>query len=381
MKFVVSKKALVDILAGVAGMVEKRNTVPVLNNVLIIAKAGRLTIKATDLEREASNSTEAVTEVEGAITAPAQQLADIAKRCRDGDVLFSLEPLENTEGHRLLIRSGRSVFNLQTLPADIFPETSANTSGSSFTMQVAELVRLLKTVKFAMASTESHWMMEGVLVHPHKYEDGRAVLRAVATETHRLCFAEADLPKGASNLEAFVVPKKTVNELVKVLGSVGDVAIIADSTKVIVRHGTMQIISKLLDNKFPNYIRVLDIVREHQTMVLTMPSKELLESARRATIVQNDMTRGVLVSVHPGEIHLLATGGDGSNAADVVACTYEGPEHEFALDGSYLISMIEQMQGNAKMLLTSDAKKSIMFEDDGDAGTVYMVQPQVFAKK
>ena len=249
MKISIERAALLKALGHVQNVVERRNTIPILSNVLIDANENNITLVATDLDIEVSEAAIATVSAPGQVTAPAHTLYDIARKLPDG----SQVNLQINSDGRLDIDAGRSHFTLPLLPSSDFPKMTADGFTHSFVLKAPELTRLIDKTKFAISTEETRYYLNGIYVHGH---NGK--LRAVATDGHRLALAEMDLPEGAAGLPGVIMPRKTIAEIRRLIdGSDADIAISISEAKVRFHFNSAIITSKLIDGTFPDYERVI----------------------------------------------------------------------------------------------------------------------------
>ena len=248
MRVTIERSGFLKALNHVQSVVERRNTIPILSNVLVQAKSGQVKLTATDLDIEIVESVPAEVAREGAITVAAHMLYDIVRKLQDGAQL-ELEQAGDTG--RVSIRAGKSRFALQALPPEDFPDLSSGEMGNTFSLAAKDLKFLIERTRFAISTEETRYYLNGIYFH----EVAKAnVLRAVATDGHRLAQAELPLPSGASGMAGIIVPRKTVLEVVKLLeGEEGEVEVAVSSSKIRFTVGRLKLTSKLIDGTFPDY--------------------------------------------------------------------------------------------------------------------------------
>lgn len=234
MKLTIERGALLNALGHVQNVVERRNTIPILSNILIDAKGGEVKFTATDLDIEAVDHADAKIDDEGAVTAPAGTLFDVIRKLPTGaDVELELNP----ENRQLAIRSGRSKFSLPTLPAGDFQTMTPDEDATEFDLEAANLRRLIDKTRFAISTEETRYYLNGVYLHTADTDAGKK-LRTVATDGHRLALSETDAPKGAEALEGVIVPRKAVGEVRRLIDSEdGDVSVSVSDTKIVFKSG------------------------------------------------------------------------------------------------------------------------------------------------
>ncbi|MEM7193038.1 MAG: DNA polymerase III subunit beta, partial [Pseudomonadota bacterium] len=247
MRLTIEKPKLAKALAHVASIVERRNTIPILSNVLLGAGSSGLQLTATDLDLEVVETVDCTTAAEGAVTVPAHMFNDIVRKLPDGDI--SLD--RDAEQDRLTITSGQVQFSLQTLPADDFPALSVEDLGHAFSVPASDLKRLIEKTRFAISTEETRYYLNGIYLHAAE-TDGKATLRAVATDGHRLAQVEMPLPQGAEGIPGVIVPRKTVADLMRLAENEdGEIKIELSASKIRVSAGQVVLTSKLIDGTFP----------------------------------------------------------------------------------------------------------------------------------
>lgn len=363
MKLETERRALLRALTAAAGVVERRVTIPILSHVHLSVDAGSLTIRASDLDIETTDTIAANVSYMGSTTASAQMLLDIVKRLPDG-CMISLDA-DAAKGV-LIVKAGRSRFEIATLPADQFPEMASPVYQSTFTLPGAALARLLSKTAFAMSTDETRYYLNGVYMH-----QSGDMLRAVTTDGHRLAQLDVSLPTGADGMAGVIVPRKTVAEMVKAAsGAAGDVTVSVSDTKIRLATDTVSITSKVIDGTFPDYTRV--IPERHQSEAV-VDGRDLRAAADRVATVTTERTAAVKLSF-AGEGITVSTVAGANAASDFVGCDYDGDPLDIGINGKYLAELLGQIDGDARVRLV-DAGTPIVFRDTDDAGALYLCMP------
>ncbi|HEU0017107.1 MAG TPA: DNA polymerase III subunit beta, partial [Methyloceanibacter sp.] len=254
MQFTIDKPSLTKALTHVASVVERRNTIPILSNVHLATRNNELKLTSTDLDMEIVETVPARAKGEGATTVPAHMFHDIVRKLPEGS---DIEIARDGDQGRLTITCGQARFSLQTLPADDFPSLSVDDLGHAFTMPAIDLKRLIEKTRFAISTEETRYYLNGIYLHAAE-SGGKPVLRAVATDGHRLAQVQLPLPAGAKDMPGVIVPRKTVAELAKLAeDGDGDVRIELSPSKIRVSTARVVLTSKLIDGTFPDYERVI----------------------------------------------------------------------------------------------------------------------------
>ncbi len=295
MKLTIERGDLLNALSHVQNIVERRNTIPILSNVLMTAEDGALTLTATDLDIEAIDSAEAKIDKKGAVTAPAGVLFDVIRKLPNGaDVELEFE----SETQRIAIRSGKASFELATLPASDFQTMTSDEGANRFEVGAADLRRLIDKTRFAISTEETRYYLNGIYLHAADGDNGR-VLRSVATDGHRLALAEIPAPKGAENLDGVIVPRKAVGEVRRLIDTADDaVSIEVSDAKIVFKSGRAVLTSKLIDGTFPDYMRVIPQGNDKK---LVINSKAFGEAVDRVATVSAERSRSVKMAMDTGK--------------------------------------------------------------------------------
>ena len=363
MKLSTSRESLLKPLQAVIGVVERRQTMPVLANVLLQANDNILAITATDLEVElvATNEVDTV-DVPGDITVPGRKLLDICRALPDGAaVKMSLK------GDRLSVQSGRSKFVLSTLPAAEFPVVEDIDAERTLTISQADLSQLLDKTHFAMAQQDVRYYLNGLLL-----ETGGGKLRAVATDGHRLALSDIALAEAEGELTQVIVPRKGVLELQRLLDGDEDVQIAFGSNHIRVDVGSIRFTSKLIDGRFPDYDRVIPATKSN---VVSASRDTLRHGLQRAAILSNEKYRGVRLEFNNGSIRILANNPDQEEAEDEVEVDYSGEQMEIGFNVNYLLDALAAVNNDTVEVGLVDPSSSCVVRAPGDEASLYVVMP------
>jgi len=363
MKLSTSRESLLKPLQAVIGVVERRQTMPVLANVLLQAKDNILAITATDLEVElvATNEVDTV-EVPGDITVPGRKLLDICRALPDGAAIKM-----SLKGDRLTVQSGRSKFVLSTLPAAEFPVVEDIDAERTLTISQADLSQLLDKTHFAMAQQDVRYYLNGLLL-----ETGGGKLRAVATDGHRLALSDIALAEAEGELTQVIVPRKGVLELQRLLDGDEDVQIAFGSNHIRVDVGSIRFTSKLIDGRFPDYDRVIPATKSN---VVSASRDTLRHGLQRAAILSNEKYRGVRLEFNNGSIRILANNPDQEEAEDEVEVDYSGEQMEIGFNVNYLLDALVAVNNDTVEVGLVDPSSSCVVRAPGDEASLYVVMP------
>lgn len=363
MKFSINREQLLKPLQQVAAVVERRQTLPVLSNVLIEVSDGRLSLTGTDLELELVARLGLEGDVQdGDTTVPARKLVDICKSLpAEADIRFE------SDGERLLVRSGRSRFTLSTLPATEFPNREDEQDGVTFSIAPATLRQCVERTAFSMAQQDVRYYLNGML-----FELGDNRLRTVATDGHRLALCDADVP-GLQERAQVILPRKGVMELGRMLGdTAGEVEIRVGQNHVRIVAGDITFTSKLVDGKFPEYERV--VPRNSQRKV-DGDRDTLRQALGRVAILSNEKYRGVRIHLAEGSLRIQANNPEQEEAEEEVPVGYNGGELEIGFNVSYLLDVMNCLQGDAVEISLGDANSSALIVDPAWRNALYVVMP------
>ncbi len=365
MKFSCNREALLKPLQVVQGVVERRQSLPILANVLLRCEAdGQLVATATDMELELSVRVPMPDCEAGDVTVPARKLLDICRSLpAEAPIVFSVDK------DRVVLRSGRSRFTLSTLPVRDYPSSDVLGGDSSLSMTQGALKRLLDLSHFAMAHQDVRYYLNGMLI-----EMGKGRLRTVATDGHRLAVAEASLD-GCDSDRSMILPRKGVMELLRLLGSGEEpVTLSMGNNAVQLDLGEIRLTSKLIDGRFPDYERV--IPREEVCDKRVSIDRETLrQSLQRVAILSNDKYRAVRVILGDGLLRLLATNPEQEQAEEEIEVAYDGEALEIGFNVSYLIDALVNLPAENAVLLMTDSSSSCLIRGDGVADCEYVVMP------
>ena len=350
-------------LTSVSGIIERRHTLPILSNVLIERAAGSLSFLATDIEIQITSRGELEGGEPRAVTVGARKLVDILRALPDGaDV--SLQQQDK----RLLVKAGKSRFVLQTLPAEDFPRLARPAGEAArFGLPQKLLRRLLGLVQYAMAQQDIRYYLNGLLM---VVEDKS--LKLVATDGHRLAYAEAELPAKLARQEV-IVPRKTVIELSKLLADSDDeVRVELSGTQAAFSFGTVELVSKLVDGKFPDYTRVIPVGHKNK---LSVKREVLRQALLRAAILSNEKFRGVRWVLTDGSLKIVSSNTEQEEAEETLDVGYKGDALDIGLNVNYLLDVLNNVAGEDVECLFGDASSSALMSFPSEGGFKYVVMP------
>ncbi|EAW41728.1 DNA polymerase III subunit beta [marine gamma proteobacterium HTCC2080] len=362
MKFSISREALIKPLNLVAGVVERRQTLPILSNVLLNLEGTQLSLTGTDLEVELIGRVEVEAGgVDGDITVPARKLVDICKSLPDSSQIeFSVD------SGKAMVKAGRGRFTLSTLPATEFP--SVDESAGDQTLEVAQSVvkRLIDRTAFAMAQQDVRYYLNGMLL---ELKAGR--LRMVATDGHRLALCTANEAVSTGDA-AIIIPRKGVLELSRLLDTDESIRLVIGSNHIRAANQQFTFTSKLVDGKFPEYERVLPKSADKTVIGQRL---ELRQAFTRTAILSNEKYRGVRLKLSADTLDITANNPEQEQAEEVVAVEYQGEELEVGFNVSYLLDVLSVLDGDQIRLSLSDSASSALLEEADEGDSLYVVMP------
>ena len=369
MKLSIERAVLVKAVAQAQSVVERRNTIPILANVLIEATPDGVTFRATDLDTEIVDRAPAHVERPGATTVSAVMLNEIARKLPDG-ALVNLTLDAATQ--RLTVAAGRSNFALATLPREDFPVMASSEYASNFAAAAGVLKRLFEKSQFAVSNEETRYYLNGVYMH---VPEGGTHLRCVATDGHRLARIDGPLPDGAQDMPGVIVPRKTVAELLRLLGQLADdqdVAVSVSETKI--RFGTPQVTltSKVIDGTFPDYARVIP---QNNTRRMEVDASDFARAVDRVATVSSERSRAVKLALEEDRLVLSVHAPDTGAAEEELAVAFGDGSLEIGFNAKYLKEIADQVDHENAVFLFNGPGDAAMIREGGDESAVYVVMP------
>jgi DNA polymerase-3 subunit beta len=369
MKLTIERAALLRALGHVQSVVERRNTIPILSNVLLRAEGSKLALSATDMDLEMVSALAAQGAKAGATTVPAHTLYDIIRKLREGAQI----ELETTgEKGLMTLRSGRSTFTLSCLPPEDYPLMAGGELAHNFLLSAADLKRLIDRTRFAISTEETRYYLNGIYLHAAK-SDKVNMLRAVATDGHRLARMEIPLPEGASGMPGVIVPRKTVTELRKLLDEMDqDVSVALSDTKIRFTFADTVLTSKLIDGTFPDYDRVIPVSNDR---ILEVDCKLFAEAVDRVSTISTEKSRAVKLAIERGSLTLSATSPENGTAIEELEVRYNAQPLEIGFNSRYLLDITEQIEGEGARFAMADAASPTVVRDSADDSALYVLMP------
>ena len=369
MKVSIERSALLKAMSQAQSVVERRNTIPILANVLIEAEGGEISFRATDLGIEVVYKVVGMVERAGATTVGAHTLHEIVRKLPDGAMV---ELTDDVTSNRLDVVAGRSSFSLATLPREDFPIMANSEYACNFSAKSEILRRLFDKSKFAISTEETRYYLNGVYMHSSDGSNGK-VLRCVATDGHRLARIDTELPDGAETLPGVIVPRKTVGELRKLLDE-DEIKIAVSVSETKIRFATPEMIltSKVIDGSFPDYTRVIP---QGNTRRLEVDAAEFAQAVDRVSTVSSERSRAVKLTLEDDRLILSVNAPDSGAAEEELVVAYADERLEIGFNAKYLLEIAGQVdRENAVFMFNSSGDPTLMREGN-DESAVYVVMP------
>ena len=369
MRLVIERGELLRALGHVTSVVERRTTIPILSNVLLKASGQTLELKATDLEREVIEEVRAEVGQAGAVTVPAHMLHDIVRKLPEGS---QVDIRRDAEKERLTLAAGQARFALQTLGPEDFPDLNAGDLGHTFEIASGDLKRLIDKTKFAISTEETRYYLNGIYFHIA--ESGKKpMLRAVATDGHRLAQAELPRPDGLADMPGVIIPRKTVHELHRLIEeSAGSVTVAVSTSKVRFEIGSVTLTSKLIDGTFPDYGRVIPQGNDKEMKV---QNADFMSAVDRVSTIASERGRAVKLNITADKLVLSVNNPEGGSATEEIAVGYGSTPLEIGFNARYLLDIAGQLEGDEARFLLADAGSPTMIKGGGDDGALYVLMP------
>lgn len=371
-KLRVERAVFLQALGQLQGIVERRNTIAILSNIKLEAKSDGLYLTATDMDLAATRKINANIEEAFALTVPAHTLFDIVRKLPDG---AEIELQSNPDTSQLRVKSGNAKFNLSYLPAEQFPVMAEGEFTHNFTLPASELLKLVNKTRFAVSTEETRYYLNGIYLHPAAVSEANSaqVLKAVATDGHRLARVEAALPEGAEGMPGIIIPRKTVAELYKALeGEESEVSISLSENKIKFTMGPVVLVSKLIDGTFPDYERVIP---KSNDKPLTVNARQFASAVDLVSTVATDKTRAIKLLLSSGKVTLQANSAESASAEQEVEATYGASALDIGFNSRYMMDMMAQLSGETAEFLFSDPAAPVLVRDPAETQTLYVIMP------
>jgi DNA polymerase-3 subunit beta len=367
MKATIERATLLKGLGHVHSVVERRNTIPILSNVLIEGEEeGGLRLMATDLDLQINETVEADVSEPGATTVPAHTLFDIVRKLPEG----SQVELIAAEG-RMQVNAGRARFTLSTLPRDDFPVIAEGELPTAFELPAATLRQVIDKTRFAISTEETRYYLNGIYLHVS--DEAQPVLKAAATDGHRLARVTVPRPDGAQGMPGVIIPRKCVAELRKLLDELdGTVQVSLSESKIRFGLGNAVLTSKLIDGTFPDYSRVIPTANDK---LLKLDPRSLEEGVDRVSTIASERTRAVKLSLDRDRVTLSVTSPENGTASEEVSAEYGADGIEIGFNARYLLDILGQIEGDIMEVHLADAAAPTLLRENDKAPALYVLMP------
>ncbi|MBT5575241.1 MAG: DNA polymerase III subunit beta [Alphaproteobacteria bacterium] len=364
MKIAIDRMNLLRPLGHINSVVERRNTVPILSNVVLRAASGKLSFTATDMDMDIVTTTPCSISSEGATTIPAHLLFEIVKKLPDGAEV----QIQVADGHAQ-ISAGRSSFKLPTLPVEDFPAINSSDLPVRFSLTTPDLRNLIDTTKFAISTEETRYYLNGIYLH---FAD-TTNLTAVATDGHRLALSQMKAPAGSEIMPPVIVPRKAVTELRKLLDDEPqEIDIRLSETRAEFIVGDVRLTTKLIDGSFPDYKRVIPAGNDK---IASIDVSLLSAAADRVSTIASDKSRAIKLNISSGQLVLSASNPDASSATEMVEIDYDGDAIDIGFNAKYLMDILTQIQGQTIAIELADSGSPSLLRDPEDDANIFVLMP------
>ena len=369
MKLSIERSTLLKAVSHAQSVVERRNTIPILANVLIEAEDDKVQFRATDLDVEIVDRAQAKVDRPGSTTVSAVLLHEIARKLPDGALI---ELTSDTASSRLTVEAGRSNFSLATLPKEDFPIMASSEYAANFSAKSGDLRRLFDKSRFAISTEETRYYLNGVYMHSATFENSK-VLRCVATDGHRLARVDTGLPEGAEELPGVIIPRKTVAEIRKFLDDDEvEIAVSVSETKVRFATPDITLTSKVIEGTFPDYTRVIPASNEKK---LEVDADEFAKAVDRVSTVSSERSRAVKLSLEDDQLTLIVNSPDSGAAEEQVAVAYSDERLEIGFNAKYLLEISGQIDKENAIFMFNSSGDPVLIREGNDLSAVYVVMP------
>lgn len=369
MHFTIERASLLAVLNHVHTVVERRNTIPILSNVLINAADNQIQLTATDMDLTVEEQAAASVLTEGGTTLSAHMLYDIVRRLPDGT---QVELKVETENQRCKVSAGRSTFELPTLPREDFPMIRHDDLTQKIAIKAGDLKTLIDRTKFAISTEETRYYLNGIYLESFD-ADGVSSLRAVATDGHRLAKCEIPMELNGHTVSGVIIPRKTVGELAKLVeGKEDALELSVSETKIRIKKDSMTLTSKLIDGTFPDYQRVIP---SNNDKTLTVDPGLLNKAVDRVSVVSTDRSRGVKFSLSEAALGLQSSSAEMGTANEEIEASYTGDQVSLGFNAKYLTDILGQVGGDAVIFHLSDSASPVLVQNPSDDQSVFVLMP------
>ena len=368
MKISIEKNIIFKSLSHVQSIVEKKNTIPILSNILIEAKDNILTLSATDMDISINETINCNVIDPGSITVSAHTLYEIIRKIPEGN---EIEFISN-DGKRFSVRSGNSKFSLACLPKEDFPIIETIQLKSELVIDAQVLLNLINKTKFAISNEETRYFLNGIYLHNKKIENND-YLCLVATDGHRLAKIDFAYTNGLTDLPGVIIPKKTINELCKLLADcTSNIKINFDPNKVVFYINKIVLISKLIDGNFPNYEKVIP---KNNNNILRIKRRDFCEAIDRVSTITNEKSPAIKFTLFDNLMNMTSIDAESGSATEDIETEYDGPKIEIGFNSKYILEMINQLDDEKIVLKFNDSTSPVIATQSTSPDLIYVLMP------
>jgi DNA polymerase III subunit beta len=368
MKFEIEAASLVDALKRFKGVVERRNTIPILSNVAMrVTKESGLSLTATDLDIEISITVPATVEEPGALTVSYDMLSGLTSKLpKKSTVALSC----SGKNESLAITCGRTRATLYTLPIEDFPNYTVDDPTHTFTLSAEDVEELFGVPEFAISKEATRYYLTGIYLHIPQGK--KKIIRGVATDGHRLAYADRELPEGAADMPGLIVPRKTVQLLKDLIDGAQSVKVGLTTTRITFNFGTYKMVSKVIDGTFPDYNRVIP-TGNNKVMIADVDA--MREAVGRAAIIQGERGRAVKLELGQGKIVLSSVNPDAGSASEEMEVNYEAEELAIGFNSAYMAQILEQIEGDEVRIAFDEPGSPTLIKPTGAENHLFVLMP------
>lgn len=364
----VAKDVLSRALSHIYSVVERRNTIAILSNVKIEARDNFILLTATDMDITVIETIPASVIQKGSITIQAHTLYDVVRKAQEETISITSTP---EKPGQVTVLCGSSNFTLLTLPAQEFPNSDAKGTSHDFFVSAAEFQQLLEKTHFAASTEETRYYLNGIYLHA--FQGDSPALRSVATDGHRLAFAQISLPQGAEQIPGIIVPRKTVNELRKILsGTDIQIKVSLSQTKLVIETDTITVVSKLIDGTYPDYNRVIP---KNNDKIMEVSTQQFMQAVDRISTVSSEKTRGIKANINPGTMTLSAAREDNHAGQEQIELSYSATPLDVGFNSRYLMDVLSHIEGDTVQFTFADNANPVLIRDTSNVGVLFVIMP------
>ena len=374
MYIIIEKKVLVKSLGKIHSVVERRNSIPILANVKLEALSNSVLLSVTDMDLYVVDEIDATIQERGSVTMPVHTLFEIIKKLPDA-ASIEIKFNEDCIGDGAKIKSGAMECSLPVLSPEEFPSFMEIEYSNQINFEAAKFLSLLTTTRYAISTEETRYYLNGIFLHSFAKEEGKSVLRAVATDSHRLAIAEIELQENFDNISGIIIPKKTVNELIKLLEGVNsNIEINISSNRIMIIIDNLKLSSKLIDGKFPDYNKAIPA---QNNQLLEVDSKALFGGIDLVTTISFDKTKAVKFNISTEKIALSVHNNvnGSSKASQEIEANYNSEPLEIAFNGKYVLDVLSVMKGSLVNFSVTNTNSAVLVKDAVDSSSMHIIMP------